>query len=112
MVLNGGSEILAETEAGTGGRIEISAEAVFRSPDSRVSADAGVGVSGTVEINSPDVQLIGQLVRLPQSTLEVEEMLSEDCAARAEQRASFGVRGPEAPPSQPGDLQPGHVSMP
>src|SRR5262249_51274919 len=48
IVLRDGSQILAKTEEGQGGRISITTQGLFVSPDSLISADAGIGTPGSV----------------------------------------------------------------
>jgi hypothetical protein len=54
----------------------------------------GPAFSGTVDIHSPDVDLAGALVPLPESFLDASSLMRERCAARGDGGAagSFVVR--------------------
>jgi filamentous hemagglutinin family protein len=104
VVLRDGSAILAETEAGTGGAIDIATEVFFASPDSTVSADAGVGNDGIVNISSPEVDIESRLVALPADYLDVSSLLRPSCATRwaeGEREGSFVVARRRGLPTSP-----------
>ena len=54
-----GSRISANANQGTGGRIFITAQGVFLSPDSSITATSALGpqFSGIIQINTPDIDL-------------------------------------------------------
>ncbi|HSA80755.1 MAG TPA: filamentous hemagglutinin N-terminal domain-containing protein [Geminicoccaceae bacterium] len=82
VVLND-SAIVATARRGAGGRIEIAAENLVRSPDSVISAASGVPtLSGTVAISAPEVDLAGGLVILDPALLDAASQLRERCGAR------------------------------
>ncbi|MBS1858803.1 MAG: CHAT domain-containing protein [Acidobacteria bacterium] len=82
MVMRDGSRVLATTEIGTGGRIDIGSEVFIPSADSVVSADAGVGEAGTVTIEAPQVDLQGGLTAPPVNYFDASALLRPLCAAR------------------------------
>jgi hypothetical protein len=97
-----GSRIVASAKAGDGGNILLVADAVFAdAPLAEVlKASSETGVSGTVDVRAPDVDLAGTLGTLPESFLV--PAMPERCAARASGGAagSFVLRetggiGPE-----------------
>jgi filamentous hemagglutinin family protein len=83
VVLRGGSQVLAETARGNGGRIDIETDSFLADSTSRVSADAGVGTSGMVEIRSPDVDLQGGISALSTEFVNASALLRPSCDARA-----------------------------
>ena len=99
------SRIIATATTGAGGNIAITAERFFPSGDSVVSASSQLGVDGSVEIRSPDVDLSGGLARLPSSLLDAGALLRERCAVRAAEAGSSLVvearDGMPATPHQP-----------
>jgi large exoprotein involved in heme utilization and adhesion len=104
VILQLGSRVSAEAGTGHGGRIQIAADNFIQFPGSVVSADSGVPeLSGTVEIHSPDVNLAGTLAELPSSFLDAASLMRERCAARrsGERSGTFTVRGPGGIPAEP-----------
>lgn len=84
LVLRDASSVLARAVGnGQGGRIEIRAGALFVSPDSRVSADAGVGVDGEVLIDSPETSTEDELASLDVDFGDASALVRPACAARA-----------------------------
>lgn len=67
------SDISANAEAATGGQVEIDAQSIFRSPDSDITAssDLGLEFSGTVEINTPDVDPSKGVAKQPNTPVNV-----------------------------------------
>ena len=82
------SSIIAEAIEGHGGNITINAGLFIPSSDSIVSATSELGISGTVEINGPRVDVNGALVVLSSELRGRAAVLREACAARAEQPIS------------------------
>jgi len=105
VVLREASSIRAEatgTGRGTGGAIDITADAVIQSLDSEISADAGeTGTDGTVRINSPEVDLQGGLAPLVTEYLDAASLQRPSCAARrpGESAGRFAVATRRAPPT-------------
>jgi filamentous hemagglutinin family protein len=82
------SAILATTEQGTGGEIRISTRSLLPSPEvlmqeGRLSADAGVGTPGVIELDSPELDLESGLKPLEAAYLDAASQLRQACAARA-----------------------------
>jgi filamentous hemagglutinin family protein len=103
MVMSGRSEILAETRQGTGGEIDISADLFVQSGESSISADAGVGVDGVVNIDSPELDLESGIAQLPSTYLDAAALLRPSCLARStgEREGSFVVTRRRGLPSSP-----------
>jgi large exoprotein involved in heme utilization and adhesion len=82
------SQIIAQAFGGAGGNITITAGNLFRSPLSVIDASSALGISGSVVISSPIVDLSGSLVTLPASYLDTAALLAHQCAARIAGNAS------------------------
>lgn len=97
------SQIVARAGRGQGGNIDITADVLLVSPDSQIDASAGpAGISGTVEINSPTVDVAGSLATLPESVLDASSLMRDTCTARAaDQGGSFAVTGRDGAPPRP-----------
>jgi large exoprotein involved in heme utilization and adhesion len=107
VILQSGSQILANAFGGNGGNIDITAGLLLVSPDSVINASSALGVSGTITINSAISDLSGSLTPLPQGFLRKGTLLSSRCAARVGgSNSSFVVAGREAIPMEPGGLLP------
>jgi CHAT domain-containing protein len=123
VVLREASQILAEAtgdvEEAQGGRIEITADVFLKSLDSEVSADAGAGVDGIVNINSPEVDVESGLNPLTTEFLGATALMRASCAAQATggDTGSFTVARHRGLPASPeglllafGELAPGAAS--
>jgi len=77
------SSIIAQAVEGHGGNITITADQFIPSSDSLVSASSQLGISGTVVINGPRVDVNGALVVLSTQLRGRTEVLREACASRA-----------------------------
>jgi hypothetical protein len=97
------SQVLAQANRGQGGNINITAGTFFADQTSLVDASAREGISGTVNIQSPVSSLSGTLATLPQRPMQVQNLLSQRCAAQASgQLSSLVVAGRERLPVEPG----------
>ena len=76
------SSIIAQAVQGHGGNISITAGVFIPSADSIVSASSELGISGTVVINGPLVNLNGTLVVLSSELRGAVALTREACAAR------------------------------
>ncbi|MEE9412931.1 MAG: filamentous hemagglutinin N-terminal domain-containing protein [Methylococcales bacterium] len=94
VVLNNGSQIIAQANEGSGGNINISASSLFKSPNSIIDASSQFGQSGTVVIDSPDTNVIEGALILPGSFLDASALLSQRCAARGGKRSSSFIVKP------------------
>jgi large exoprotein involved in heme utilization and adhesion len=99
------SQILAKAFAGTGGAIDITATSAFiADPVSIVDASSTLGISGTVNIQSPLQNVGGELTALPQEFSSAAALLAQQCAARAAGGtfSTFVVAAREGLPVEPG----------
>ena len=98
--------IRANAFAGSGGAIDITSGLFLADASSVVDASSTLGLSGTVEINSPINNLSSVVARLPESLLEVQALLRASCAARLAQgeTSSFVERGRDGIPAGPDGL--------
>jgi large exoprotein involved in heme utilization and adhesion len=83
LVILNRSNIIAEAVEGHGGNIMIDAGEYIASADSKVSATSQKGISGTVEIGGPRVDVNGTLVVLSSELRSTAEVLRSSCAAQS-----------------------------
>src|SRR5262249_43103021 len=88
LVILNHSSIKADAIAGHGGNITITAGQFIPSSDSSVEATSELGISGTIVINGPRVDVNGALVVLSTQLRGRTEVLREACAARADRPIS------------------------
>ena len=81
-VLNG-ARIQANAVGGNGGNIGIVSGTLLVSPNSVIEATSTLGVSGTINISSPETDVSGSLAELPETFSDATALLAERCAARA-----------------------------
>ncbi|WP_430232060.1 hypothetical protein [Nitrosomonas communis] len=83
-MLGSASKITANARQDSGGHINIGIlkDGTFlKTPDSMVNTSSQSGLSGSVTINAPESNIIGSVLILPASFLDVSSLLSEHCAA-------------------------------
>ena len=100
-VLDGGSRIVAQAREGSGGNIRITTDFLFQSPDSLIDVSSEFGVSGTVEIDSPDTDITGGITTLPESFFDAAALLRERCGVRAVSGQSSFIIGGGGIPAEP-----------
>jgi hypothetical protein len=83
LVILNHSSIIAQAIEGHGGNITITADQFIPSSDSIISATSELGISGTIVINGPRVDVNGALVVLSTQLRGRTEVLREACEARA-----------------------------
>jgi len=87
------SRIQANAFGGPGGNVRIIAD-IFLTTDSILSASSALGVSGTINIQSPITDVSGTLARLPEAVFQAAALLRAACQVRlAEGRTSSFVLG-------------------
>ena len=97
------SQILAQAAQGQGGAITITAGLFLPDAISRVNADSGSGLNGTVTIQSPNSPASGRIIPLSQKPLLATALLTQRCAALAQGNfSSFTVAGRDSLPAEPG----------
>lgn len=102
------SDISADAYSGKGGNISINAEAIFgiqqrsqQTPFSDITASSELGVDGTVQLNSPEVDPSSDVVELPTTPVDASALVATGCPSGAENR--FAVTGRGGLPPAPGD---------
>jgi hypothetical protein len=88
LVILNHSSIITQAVEGHGGNIAITAGQYVASSDSIVSATSQLGISGTVEILGPRVDVNGALVVLSSELRGRAAVLREACAARGDRPVS------------------------
>lgn len=102
------NDIIADAVRGRGGNIRINAEAIFgiqqrsrQTPFSDITASSELGVDGTVQLNSPEIDPSRDLVELPTTPVDASTRVASGCPSGAENR--FTVAGRGGLPPAPGD---------
>jgi filamentous hemagglutinin family protein len=101
------ARIVANAFQGSGGNISIVSQFFLTQGDWLVQASSEKGISGSVAISSPRVDLSGALRVLPSNFLDASSLLRASCGARAGQSNSFlaaGRGGIAEPPLASGQL--------
>lgn len=94
------AKIAANAWEGRGGNIHVNAGNFVSSADSSVTASSRLGIDGEVFIESPETDVSGDLVVLPENFLEAWHWMKTPCAARSgESAGSFVVKGRDATPT-------------
>ena len=97
------SQILAQAAQGQGGAITITAGLFLQDANSKVNADSGSGLHGTVTIQSPNAPASGKIQPLGKSPLLPTSLLTQRCASLAGgEFSSFTVGGRDSLPTEPG----------
>ncbi|GBE94063.1 S-layer family protein [Nostoc cycadae] len=105
------SNIKANAFTGNGGQVNITARSIFgiqprqfETPESDITASSTFGVNGVVNINNPDVDPTQGLTTLPQTLVDVSQLIAQGCGTQAEQVANqFTVAGRGGLPPSPND---------
>ncbi len=92
VVLNNGL-IQANAYGGNGGNIRIVTDHLVSSVDSRIEASSELGIAGSIEVSSPNVDVGSGLTVLPSQFLDASLLLRDSCAGRAGRSASSSFVG-------------------
>jgi len=95
------SQIIANAFGGSGGNISIVSQFFLQDTQSLVQASSQFGVSGTVVISAPQVDLSSSVAVLPSAFFDASGLLRESCAARAGRSNSFVPAGRGGLAAQP-----------
>jgi len=87
LVMNHG-DIIANAYEGNGGNIHIVADNIVQSADSSIEASSEKGIDGTINIESPDVDVSGGLVTMPSDFLDMSKWLKTQCEMRSQETIS------------------------
>ena len=106
------SDISANAEQSFGGRIAIQAEGIFgtefrnlQTPQSDITAtsELGAAFSGTVELNTPDVDPGAAIAIFPQTVVDVARLIDQALCTQG-RKSSFTVSGRGGIPANPADF--------
>ncbi|MBW4546055.1 MAG: filamentous hemagglutinin N-terminal domain-containing protein [Symplocastrum torsivum CPER-KK1] len=104
------SDITANAPQGSGGKITVNAQAIFGTefreeltPESDITAFGKTPeLSGIVELNTPDVNVQGDLNQLNANFIDTEQAIASSCLARRNvEQGSFTVTGTGGLPQNP-----------
>ncbi|MFB2839700.1 filamentous hemagglutinin N-terminal domain-containing protein [Floridanema evergladense] len=101
------SDITANSVASQGGKVTINAQGIFGfqyrlelTPNSDITATGGTpALSGTVQVNTPDVGTTNALVQLPENFTDISDGIVAGCSAS--QGNSFVITGRGGLPEDP-----------
>lgn len=103
------SDITANAFEGRGGRVSITAQGIFgaqsrteQTPNSDITAISQVGgpeLSGTVELNTPDVDPSSGLIELPQTVVDITGLIDRRCSPEAQESSFIATGRGGLPPS-------------
>ncbi|XWK90435.1 MAG: filamentous hemagglutinin N-terminal domain-containing protein [Phormidium sp.] len=106
------SDISANAEDSFGGRVIINAQGIFgtkfrpdTTPESDITATSKLGpqFSGSVQINTPEVDPNSGLVNLPENAVDVSRLVPKGCVARRKETGTFYITGNGGFQYRPGD---------
>lgn len=125
------NDIVANAVAGRGGNITITTQGILGLQEQRalenngtndLDASSEFGVSGSVTLNTPDVDPSQGLVELPSNLVDASRLIAQNCAAggnvASNPSSEFVITGRGGLPPNPGDLfssnavQTGWVTLP
>ncbi|NJP10088.1 MAG: S-layer family protein [Leptolyngbyaceae cyanobacterium RU_5_1] len=113
------SDITANAFTGSGGRVNITAQGIYGlqfrpqlTPFSDITASSTFGISGTVILDTPDIDPSRGLQELPFDLVDPSEQIAQTCPRGAGSRelGTFIVTGRGSLPPTPTDLFPGSLS--
>ncbi|HEY9660583.1 MAG TPA: S-layer family protein, partial [Allocoleopsis sp.] len=103
------SDITANAFQGNGGSIQITTQGIFgiesrdgRTPLSDITASSEFGLSGVVDINTPNVDPARGLVELPATPVDVAGLINQNFCRRG-QESQFIITGQGGLPSSPNE---------
>ncbi|WP_019505905.1 filamentous hemagglutinin N-terminal domain-containing protein [Pleurocapsa sp. PCC 7319] len=97
------SEVTANAFQGRGGNLNIDAEGLFLfdSPENIFSASSELGIDGTIQINTPDINLQRELEQSELEFFNAEQAIANSCLARSSGQVSFNIGGSDEFPKNP-----------
>lgn len=105
------SNITANAFIGNGGNIQINTQGFFgiqprdsTSPLSSITASSRFGVSGTIILNTPDVDPSRGARVLPSGVVDIDALIASSCVARRSRQGRFVITGTGGLAPQPDDL--------
>jgi large exoprotein involved in heme utilization and adhesion len=106
------SNISANAFSGRGGNIRITTQGLFGIEPrantttglSSITASSESGISGTIALNTPDVDPIRGIAVLPTEIIDTNALIANSCVARRSRPGRFVVTGTGGLAPQPDDL--------
>jgi large exoprotein involved in heme utilization and adhesion len=106
------SNISANAFSGRGGNIRITTQGLFgiESRDrpatglSSITASSQTGISGTIDLNTPDIDPSQGVDVLPGNVIDTDALLASSCVARRDRQGRFVITGTGGLAPQPDDL--------
>jgi filamentous hemagglutinin family protein len=106
------SDITANAFRGRGGNINITTQGIFgiqrrqvQTPESDITASSRMGVNGTIQINTPDIDPSRGILRLPAEVFNASRQIAQSCGDRnAGKTNEFIVTGRGGLPLSPDDF--------
>lgn len=103
------SDITADSVTSQGGKVTINAQSIFgtqyrlrNTPNSDITATGGTpDLSGTVQINTPDLRTTNGLVQLPENFADITNQIAAGCPAN--QGSRFVITGSGGLPEDPNE---------
>ncbi|MCC5638667.1 S-layer family protein [Nostoc sp. CHAB 5844] len=107
---NENSDITANAFSGKGGRVNIQAFGIFDIQPRQsstflndITASSELGVDGTIELNTPDVDPNQGIVELPANLVDASNQITQGCTQRRGRSNSFVVTGRGGLPLNPSE---------
>ncbi len=108
------NDIIANAFKGSGGRINIKAESIFGIAPrdeltirSDINASSELGVDGTIDINTPDVDPSRGLIPLPTNLVDASQQIAQSCrtlgVTTASKKSEFVITGRGGLPPNPSE---------
>jgi filamentous hemagglutinin family protein len=105
------NDISANAFTGSGGKVNITAKGILgiqfssrSTPLSDITASSDFGISGTVTLNTPDVDPSRGTTPLPTGLIDTNALISSSCLARRDRQGRFIITGTGGLATQPDDL--------
>ena len=106
---NQNNDIIANAQQGSGGKIDIVAESLFGIKErplnditNDINASSDVGLDGDISINTPDVDPIRGLTKLPANVIDASQQITQGCTPQESgQFVSTGRGGLPLSPNEP-----------
>ena len=97
------SQVTANAFQGRGGNIDINAEALFLfdSPENIFSASSELGIDGTIQFDTPDINLQRELEQSELEIITADQAITNSCLSRSNGQASFTISGNDEFPKNP-----------
>ncbi|MFB2897433.1 filamentous hemagglutinin N-terminal domain-containing protein [Aerosakkonemataceae cyanobacterium BLCC-F50] len=105
------SDITANSNNSFGGQVIVNAQAIFgtqsrdeQTPESDITAKGrDSSLSGTVQINSPEIDPSSGLINLPENVVDTSRLVAKGCIAKRQETGTFYITGTGGLPTRPGD---------